>query len=171
MRKRSVKIYAAIALLSLIYSCNPKAGLVIQPIDEEFNHEYITGKGLNTKFFSTNDVMQYYQISNYDDLADNELLTKLDSFATSSFSTRSIDHIQNLTYLFYEKKMFVNYRDHLYESAREEENRHLIDYNDELLATIIFERIKEDPKKMSVRKLLYTKNGLKLKTTDTIIVR
>ncbi|WP_374951510.1 hypothetical protein [Mucilaginibacter sp.] len=160
-----------ISLLSSVYSCTQKQKLVVQPISEEFNHEYLTGKGLNTDFYSTKDVMQYYQVSSYDDLTDNEVLTKLDSFAMASFLPGNIGHIQTITFLFYKKKMFVDYRDHLHESAREDENGHLIGYNDELLANITLERMKENPKKMSVRKLLYGKDNLKLMANDTILVR
>jgi hypothetical protein len=170
MRKRSVKIWTTISLLTLIYSCRQNNELVVQPISEEFNNEFLTGK-LDKHYFSTRDVMQYYQVSNFSGLPDQQIFAKLDSFALSTFPLAKLNHLQMLTLLFYEKKMFIDYRDHLYESAQDNDTRRLEGYSDELLATITFERLKEDPKRMSFHRVLYNKDKLRIKATDTILVR
>ncbi|RZL20474.1 MAG: hypothetical protein EOO89_00100 [Pedobacter sp.] len=169
MHKRIVQISVVFSLLTLIYSCNQQNDLVVQPISEEFNHEYLTG-GLDKNFFNTIDVTQYYQVSNYRNLTDKQILTKLDSFAMASFPPVKFPDIQELTLLFYKKKLFVDYKDHLYESAREDENRHLEGYSDELLAIVTFERIKENPKKISFDRIVY--NGIHhITANDTILVQ
>jgi len=160
----------AISLLTLSYGCDRNTKLVVQPISDEFNHEYLTG-GLDTNYFNTRDVMQYYQVSKYDGLPGNQILTQLDSFANATFPAKKLDHLQTLTLLFYRKKMFIDYSDHLYESARDNDNRRLEGYSDKLLAAITFERLKEDPKRMSFHSVLYNKGKLEIKATDTILVR
>ena len=169
MHKKIIQILAAFSLLTLTNSCTQQNDLVVQPISEEFNHEYLTG-GLDTNFFNTIDVTQYYQVSNYGNLTDKQILTKLDSFAIASFPPGKSPDIQELTLLFYKKKLFVDYEDHLYESARENENRHLEGYSDELLAIITFESVKENPKKISFDRIIYNSLG-HITANDTILVQ
>lgn len=171
LNQRSVISWLAISLLTLSYGCNRSDKLVVQPISEDFNHEYLTG-GLDTNFFNTHDVMQYYEVSKYGGLPNDQILTQLDSFATATFPARKLDQIQTLTLLFYKKKLFTDYRDHLYESAMDNENRRLEGYTDDLVAAIIFERLKENPKYISFNRLIYNENNkLQIDATDTILVR
>ncbi|MGY3213126.1 hypothetical protein [Mucilaginibacter sp. HD30] len=170
MQKRLTYISLAILLLFLYSSCNRQKEMVIEPISEEFNKEYITGKGLDTNFFNNTDVMQYYQVTNYGGLNADQILANLHDFSIASYPPSKLTHIQTLTLLFYEKKLFVDYRDHLYESARDNDTRRLYDYGDELLASITFERLKDDPRKMSLQKIVYDKDKLKKEVVDTISV-
>lgn len=144
---------------------------MVQPISEEFNNEYLTGKGLDTNYFSTSDVVQYYHVSNFDGLQANQLLANLHAFSIASFPPGKLAHIKKLSLLFYKKKLFVNYNDHLYESARDNDSRRLLGYNDELLACISFERIKDASQKMSLKQILYCKGKLQNKVIDTISVQ
>jgi hypothetical protein len=162
-------IKSLITVLWLV-SCHQKNELLIQPIDKSFNQALLTGKGLDKRLYSTKEVMQYYQVSNYADLPGDRLLSALDSFALASFSPAKINHVQQVTVLFYPKNLLVDYQDQLYVSARENDNGRLIGYDKDLLASVSYEKIKENARKMLVRRLLYQQNKLWLKTTDTIIV-
>ncbi|RZL16450.1 MAG: hypothetical protein EOO89_11500 [Pedobacter sp.] len=170
MKRRTINTCLAISLLILCYSCTHPKEIAVEPINEEFNNEYLTGKGLDTNFFNTTDVMQYYQVSNHDGLNADQILSNLHDFSMASYPPAKLVHIQQLTILFYKKKLFVDYRDHLYESARDNDTRRLYDYGDELLASISFERIKNDPKKMSLKEFLYDKDKFKKELIDTISV-
>lgn len=171
-KKRSLVIsWFAISLLTLIGACSRNTKLVVEPINEELNHNFLTGERMDTNYFSTRDVMQYYQVSKYRGLPDHQILKQLDSFAIATYSSKKLDQLQKLSLLFYKKQMLVNYNDHLYESARDNDNRRLEGYADQLLAAIIFERIKENPKRMSYYRLLYDKNKLLIKAGDTILVK
>ncbi|MFD1256935.1 hypothetical protein ACFQ3S_09015 [Mucilaginibacter terrae] len=142
--------------------------MVVEPISKEFNDEYLTGKGLDTNFFNPTDVMQYYQVSNYGGLTADQIFARLHDFSIASYPPRKLTHIQQLTILFYKQKLFVDYRDHLYESARDNDTRRLSDYHDDLLASISFERLKDDPRKMSLQKILYNKGKFQKEMNDTI---
>ncbi|MCZ4222910.1 hypothetical protein [Pedobacter rhodius] len=143
----------------------------MQPISDEFNRQYISGKGLDTNYFNPNDVMQYYQVSNYEDLADNQILSELEVFATTRFPSYKLQQLRKLTLLFYKKKMFIDYQDHLYESARENDNRRLEGHAKELLASITLERTNKNSKNMSRKSVLYDNGKFKMKLIDTIFVR
>ncbi len=170
MQKRTVKICLAISLLILFYSCNRQKEMVVEPISKEFNDEYLTGKGLDTYFFNNTDVMQYYQMANSGGLTADQIIARLHDFSMASYPPSKLTHIKTLCLLFYKKKLFVDYRDHLYESARDNDTRRLYDYGDELLASVSFERIKNDPKKMSLKKILYEEGKFKKDVIDTILV-
>jgi len=171
MQKRIINIFLVISLLIPFYSCNQQKELAIAPINEEFNNEYLTGKGLDTNFFNTTDVMQYYQVTNYGGLKADQILANLHDFALASYPASKLADIQTLSLLFYKKALFVDYRDQLYESARDNDTRRLYDYGDELLANISFERIKDDSRKMSLKKNLYNKGKFEKETIDTISVQ
>ena len=170
MKRRTIKTYLAISLLIACYSCTHQKEITIEPISEEFNNEYLTGKGLDTNFFNNTDVMQYYQVTNYGGLTADQILGNLHDFSIASYPPSKLTHVQTLTLLFYKKKLFVDYRDHLYESARDNDTRRLYDYGNELLASITFERLKDDPRKMSLQKIVYDKDKLEKEVVDTISV-
>lgn len=141
------KIYAGIFLISLAflgYSCNNHAPLLVEPISQEYNDSFLTGKGLDARYFSTKDVVQYYQVSNFSSLPPHVVLAKLGDFAKAHYPLNRIDSIKNLSLFFYEKKLFTDYSKQVYESARDNENRTLEGYADDLIAWIIYERLKND---------------------------
>lgn len=170
MQKSITHISLALSLLFLHSSCNRQKEMNVEPISKEFNDEYLTGKGLDTNFFNNTDVMQYYQVTNYEGLTADEILGNLHDFSKASYPPSKLTDIQTLTLLFYKKKLFVDYRDHLYESARDNDTRRLYDYGDELLASITFERLKDDPRKMSSQKIVYDNDKLEKEMIDTISV-
>ena len=171
MLRKTITICLAVALLILFYSCNHQKEIAIEPINEEFNTEYLTGKGLDTNYFNTSDVMQYYQVSNYSGLTADQILSRLHDFSMANYPPGKITDIQTLSLLFYKKKLFVDYRDHLYESARDNDTRRLYDYGDELLASVSFERIKDDPRRMSLTKIFYHNGKFQKEAIDTISLK
>jgi hypothetical protein len=77
----------------------------------------------------------------------------------------------NLTVLFYRKRMFVDYSDHLYESARDNESRTPEGYSNDLIVYITYERLKTGRKKVKVNKYLFpTDDDKPVRQTDTITV-
>jgi hypothetical protein len=160
----------ALLCLSML-SCNRHAALTIEPISKEFNERFLTGEMLDSSYFSTKDVMQYYQVSNFGALSPENLLAKLSWFTSSRYDLKKMDTVNNLTLFFYRKRMFVDYSDHLYESARDNENRTLEGYSNDLIAYITYERLKTDRRRVKVHKYLFTTNDYKpLGQTDTITV-
>jgi hypothetical protein len=163
IKYRIVLIALFVAILS---SCNNS--LTIEPISKEMNDNFITGKRLNTNYFSTQDVMQYYQISHYSALSAAELQGKLHKFVQAKYRLKKNDTLNNLTILFYEKKLFGDYEDIVFESARDNENRTLIGYEDNLIARTEFTRLKNENGKAAYWQLLYIKDSKPLSKIDTI---
>lgn len=161
-----------ITLLTLIIGgCHNHEALTIEPISKEFNTRFLTGEGLDSHFFSTKDVMQYYQISNFNNLPSKDLLFKIDDFVKSHYQLIKMDSLDKLTLLFYKKRLFVDYSDHLYESARDNETRTLEGYSNDLSAWIEFTRLKEDRKKIMRQQEIYMNNGKQLSRSDTLILK
>lgn len=161
-----------LALLCLVMlSCNRYSALTIEPISKEFNERFLTGEMLEPSYFSTKDVMQYYQVYNFGDLSPKDLLAKLSGFTSSRYDLNKMDTVNNLTVLFYRKRMFVDYSDHLYESARDNDNRTLESYSNDLMAHISYERLKTDRRKVKIHKYLFpTDDDKPVEQTDTITV-
>ena len=156
-------------LVFLFGNCTGNAVLVIEPISRESNESFLTGKGLDTNYFSTKDVVQYYQVSGYKNGSSAQLLLKLQAFVMEHYHVKNMKDIQQLEILFYRKKMLSNYSDIVYESARENEMRTLTDHNDDLVASIDFERLTNDPKVVIRRAIIYhTGYNKPLIRTDTI---
>jgi hypothetical protein len=162
-------VFALLCLAML--SCNRHAALIIEPISKDFNERFLTGEMLEPSYFSTKDVMQYYQVSNFDALSPRDLLAKLSGFTSSRYDLKKMDTVNDLTVLFYRKRIFVDYSDHLYESARDNENRTLEGYSNDLMAYITYERLKTDRRKIIVDRYLYpTDDDKPVEQTDTITV-
>ena len=160
------------ALLSLyMLSCNRHAALTIEPISKEFNERFLTGEMMEPGYFSTKDVVQYYQVSNFGALSPKNLLAKLSGFTSSRYDLKKMDTVDNLTVFFYRKRMFVDYSDHLYESARDNDNRTLEGYSNDLMAYFTYERLKTDRRQVKVHKYLFSTDDHKsIERTDTITV-
>ena len=117
-------------------SCKNDAALIIEPISKVYNTKFLTGTGLDRRIFSTTDVVQYYQIDNYDSLSDKILLDTISKFVNMHYPLIGTDSIKRMTIFFYRKRFFVDYNDNLYESARDNENRTLEGYADDLIARV-----------------------------------
>ncbi len=164
---RSLSLFVA-AWLS---GCHPKEELMITPISEEFNHQYLSGQGLNSRYFSKDDVMQYYQVSNEDAFRESRLLEKLNAFVKARYRLSRGSSMNSLTILFYKKRQWINYADGLVESARVEEDRSINGHQDDLLARIVYTRLKADADKAAHWLLLYTRKGKPISLRDTVSLR
>ncbi|TDQ07131.1 hypothetical protein [Pedobacter metabolipauper] len=123
-------------LLAINYFGCKSGNLKIEPIDSSLNERLRTGKGLDLRLFSTKEVFQYYEISNYSQFSSVDFQLKLDDFVKQQYTIRDIAAANNFTILFYKKAFLVNYEGHVYEAARDEENGTLSDYKDNLIALI-----------------------------------
>ena len=157
----------------LYSSCDNKQEFSIKPISQEYNERFLTGKGLDARYFSTKDVVQYYQVSDFNSLSPPSLLTKLGAFVDVRYRAKMRDSVKNLNVLFYRKKWFAGYSKHLYESARDNEPRTLEGYSDDLVAWITYERLKGNDKKLiRIRYYFSPAKGLKpLEQRDTVVLK
>ena len=143
-------------LLSLIsciclVSCNNK-NLNIE------SFENISGRGHG---------LEYYQISNYENLSNEELMDKIDAFIKQEFLDKGK---YNFTAYFYEKNFFINYKNHLNEDEIDSERGHLLNYRSKMRA--IFCCDDSDDKKIKIyTKTIYDHDKLVLEKEDTISVK
>lgn len=171
---KTLNIILSAALVIMLYSgCDNNAELSIKPISQEYNEQFLTGKGLDPRYFSTNDVVQYYQVSDFDNLSPSNMLTKLGAFVDVRYRASMKDSVKNLNVLFYRQKWLAGYSKHLYESARDNETRTLEGYSDDLVAWVTYERLKGDDKKLiRTRSYFFSAKGLKpLEQRDTVVLK
>jgi hypothetical protein len=69
-------------------SCNGHAAFTIEFISKEFNERFLTGEMLEPSYFSTKDVMQYYQVSNFSALLPKDQLAKLSVFTNFRYDLK-----------------------------------------------------------------------------------
>jgi hypothetical protein len=159
------------ALIMLSCSCSYQKTLLIEPISQEFNEKFITLQGLDTSMFSKNDVVQYYQVSDYRGLPGDTLLARLNAFTNVhyKFNNTDLDSVNALNIFFYKKRLFVDYSKNLYTSARDNENKTLEGYSDDLLAWISYQRLKENRQKIIYNRYLFASKEYKaLALRDTL---
>lgn len=116
--------------LSLIFyiNCNSTKmeKIIIKPIDQEFNDK------LQYK-------IQYFEISNFEEETDQELLKNLSMFTLSQITSKKpID--KDVTMFFYEKKLLVNYDDYIHQAAEENEFGGIPKFNSSLVAKVWFRK-------------------------------
>jgi hypothetical protein len=159
------------ALIMLSCSCSNQKTLLIEPISQEYNERFITLQGLDTSMFSKNDVVQYYQVSDYSDLPGDTVLARLSAFTNVhyKFNNTDLNSVNALNIFFYKKRLFVDYGKNLYTSARDNENKTLEGYSDDLLAWISYQRLKENKQKIIYNRYLFASKEYKaLELRDTL---
>jgi hypothetical protein len=132
------------ALIMLFCSCSNHDNVLIEPISAEYNERFLTLQGLDQSMFSEKDVVQYYQVSNFKGLSRDTVLARLGAFASIHYKFNKMDSVNTLDIFFYRKRLFVDYSKNLYVSARDNDNRTLEGYSDDLLAWISYERLKSN---------------------------
>lgn|GEM_PF-1811695 len=172
MKTTFVTLFAA-SFITLYCSCTKNNELSIEPISQEYNNRFITGKGLDARYFSTKDVVQYYQVSGINDFTPQIVLVKLGAYTHTHYKANIRNGVQNLNVLFYRKKWLAGYDRHLYESARDNENRSLEGYSDDLVAWITYERLKGDAiKAVRTRSFFgHAAGGKPLELRDTLALK
>ena len=152
------------ALIMISFSCSNHKTLLIEPISHEYNERFITLQDLDTSMFSNNNVVQYYQVSDYTGLPGDTVLARLSAFTNVhyKFNNTDLDSVYALNIFFYKKRLFVDYSKNLYTSARDNENKTLEGYSDDLLAWISYERVKENRHKIICNKYLFASKEYEL---------
>lgn len=172
MKATYVILFAA-SFITLYCSCTKKTEPSIEPISQEYNDRFITGEGLDTRYFSTKNVVQYYQMSGFDDFTPNTMLDKLGAFTDARYKANIRDSVEELNVLFYRERWFAGYDKHLYESARDNENRTLEGHSDDLVAWITYKRLKSNAVKVArTRSFLgHTADARPLELRDTLALK
>lgn len=154
-------------LLFVIFSCSNDK-LKIEPISSQLNMELSTGKNLDPNFFSTNSIFQYYQVSNYNNLSNNNLLIELESFVKNKYPNQEIEKHDNISILFYKKRILMNYDvNTIYESARDNEMGSIYGYENNLVSKILYCKENSKKEKTFIR-IMYNKHNVVLSKEDII---
>ena len=125
-------------MLIFLSACHVKSSLRIQPIDAELNHKFMSGDGLDSNYFSTKQIFQYYELENSDYLSKSELLKTINAFIEKQYVLSGRNNTESLRIFFYRKDLFSRYGNNVYESAREQESGRIEDENDNLVAQVDF---------------------------------
>ncbi len=148
------KIIIILLCCQCVVSCKNK-NMEIEPIIKEFNDSAKYG-------------IQYFEISDYKNLSAEELVTKLEDFEKMINKSRKYKIYTNFQVLFYKKSLFANYKNHIYETAEENEFGGIEGYNDNIISKIYY--YKEDPKSDNYlyTRIIYNKDKIILEKKDTI---
>jgi hypothetical protein len=142
--------------------------MIIESIDKEFNEQLLTGKGLDSNLFSTKELLQYYQISNFSHLSQNDFQLKLNEFVSKNYK---LNNFSNFTILFYKKESFVNYSDYVYEAARDNQNGSIEEYKSNLIAKIVIVKVIDDQEKVVRYTTLYDNDLVVFEKIDKISLK
>lgn len=134
--------------------------MIILPIDEEFNEQLITGKGLDSNLFSRKEVVQYYTIKGYDYTLTNEFKSKIEKFILEKYNYNEVIK-KKITLLFYKEDFFADYKQNLYESARDNHNGLIESNKQNLIVNITLQTKNETDKNVSVNITLYKESEVK----------
>jgi len=166
-----MKKYIALTafVITGLISCTNNQTMTIEPIDKELNNQLLTGERLDPNLFSRTDLLQYYQVSNSEGLANADVLEKLKTFVDKNYNLKDFTKVSTLKILFYKKELLsdVDSRN-LYESARDNETGMLNGQNDNLLSLMIFRQVPGSDKKLVRQITLYDKDVVLIDTTDTV---
>ena len=152
-------------IVFILTSCD-KEPLKITAIDPELNESFLTGNNLNLDFFSTQNVLQYYEVERYAQLDAKLLQGQLDQFILDNYRA-NFNKLKELKVLFYQKRLFSTYRNQLYEKARASENGTLEGENKNLIALISYVRLTTKPHYFVRHSYLYVTQPTSTKT-DTL---
>jgi len=162
-----LKIIPAIVLLLCLYGCS-KGNVVIKPVDAAMNKKFLTGEGLDPRLFSTKDVFQYYKIEDYNDVPEEEIISKVNSFVEKKYHPENTELPETVTLLFYRENSFSNYGDGIYIAARDNEMGMIDDEDDNLIARSRITHVAGN--KLKRYSVVYDKDKILSEFTDTIII-
>ena len=91
--------------------------MIILPIDEEFNEQLITGKGLDSNLFSRKEVVQYYTIKGYDYTLTNEFKSKIEKFILEKYNYNEV--IKKKLHFYFIRKIFLQIINKIYTNRQE----------------------------------------------------
>lgn len=164
---RQILVFACLFVFS---SCKKTNKVEIIPIDKELNEKFLNGKGLDTNYFNTDHVLQYYEVvpgaSN-----EKQLLAKLNKFVQNRYLGQASRVPETLNIFFYETSFLTDYSKDLYRVARDSEYGALEKHTDELMAQYSFERIGEHPNKIMRNTFFYYHVKKPLQLSDTLSLK
>jgi len=149
------KLFFIILIIINLYNCKMNNDMIILPIDKEFNEQLLTGKGLDSNLFSRKEVVQYYTIKGYDDTLTNEFKSKIEQFILEKYNYNEVIKKKYFTILFYKEDFFADYKQNLYESARDNQNGLIESNKQNLIVNITLQAKNETDKNVSVNITLY----------------
>lgn len=144
-----------IILILLLISCNYK-NISIEPIDKRFNDQ-----GLQ---------FQYYEISDYKNFSEEDLLNKLENFVKNKYPIKKYKD-KEVCVFFYKKSIFENYKDDLSEIMEKDPDFGTIGkYRGNLIAKIIYGKIDENKKSYTC--VLFDNNdNQKMIRKNTVLIK
>lgn len=163
-----IKYLPAIIAVVFLFACGKGNSIVIESIDEELNHQLITGEGLNPKLFSRKHIFQYYQISNSDKEKTRELQAAIDETIRHNYTSAMIASCETFNIHFYRKSIFENYAGEVYEAARDNETGSLDDHRGDKIALVYFQNL--DNRTLVRHVILYHKDTILHASTDSVLI-
>ena len=158
-----------VALLVFALSgCKTATTFSITPIDKAFNAKLLNGKDLDKSFFSSSDLLQYYEVSGQNGLSETELLTRLDQYVAAHYKLDTLKNMKTLSIFFYEKTTFSDYSKSIYRDVRESENGSLPDQKDHLIALFSYKRLLGEQGGIQRNRFVYKDTKNVIDKTDTI---
>lgn len=145
--------------------------MTIEPIDKEFNQRLLDAEHLDDRLYSTKDLLQYYEVSGFENLKPEGIQKEIDSFITANYKLENVVIPNQLTFLFYKKELMTDYGKYVYEAARETETGLLPDYNNNLLSRVQFSKVPGNNNKIVRARMVYDNNIKLLVLHDTIDVK
>lgn len=134
--------------------------MTIIPVDEELNEKLVSGKGLDPNYFSTKNIFQYYEISDFKHLPENDFKTTLDDFIIKQYAFADVSKSDEFIIRFYKKKILTDYGDHVYEAARDDESGSIWEHQDNLAAMIWLSALDKGNKKVVRRLIRYEEHSI-----------
>ncbi|OXA94903.1 hypothetical protein [Flavobacterium hercynium] len=147
--------------LFFLISCN-RNSVDVEPIDKQLNDRFERG-------------IQYYQISNFEDLSDQHLMNQLEVFREGVSLKKENEEYDRFQLFFYKKSFFTNYKKYALEAVEENEFGGIGEYRDNLIAQFIFSKISHNRYKYT--RVIYNNDNpdniydIKLERNDTIILK
>ena len=157
-----------LAMPASLCNCTSPSGLQITPVDAELNHQLLTGEGLDARLFDGRQPVQYYEAANLDAWAPEAAQVALDSFVRHQYTHADLEHLQQLTVLFYRPTLLVDYRTEVYEAARDSEMGFLAEHRDALAAQVRLEKLPGPGQHWLRSRVLYHAQAVQRSTNDTV---
>ncbi|MDR7212197.1 hypothetical protein [Flavobacterium piscis] len=130
----------------------------IESIDKELNDKAEYG-------------IQYFEISNYENLSNDELINKLEDFEKNYNLNRKLEAYSMFQVLFYKKTMFANYQKYAYETARDNEFGGIEGFEDNLVSKIYYYREDSNKNQLRYTRILYKNDSIILEKKNMISIK
>ncbi|TRW21559.1 hypothetical protein FMM05_20085 [Flavobacterium zepuense] len=156
-------------MMILLACSNP--GMEIKPIDDAFNRQMFTRRGLDKRLFPSDGVFQYYEISKSSQIKADALRTTLLAYIHKHYSRNALKQAKNLTIFFYESGKLKEYKDLLYPSASQNADGNLTGQNKALRARMRLGVIKNDSAHYAQTTWLFSKGKEAVMTSDTLKIQ